>query len=102
MKQDLKDWEIRQYYEREDIQDKILEVGKFREVVPSYGDHYGHRPDTVNFQGDLEGFVESGMVELHGSVERWRNPLLIDKADSNDSIRKGWDLVMDIDCDQSL
>ncbi|MFB6147990.1 MAG: hypothetical protein ABEJ66_03830, partial [Candidatus Nanohaloarchaea archaeon] len=63
---------------------------------------YGKRPDAINFPGDFSQLVEDGAVAFHASVERWRNPLLIDNVNDLDDLREGWDLVMDIDCDQSF
>jgi hypothetical protein len=45
--------------------------------------------------------VENGAVAFHASVERWRNPLMIDSVDL-DRLRERWDLVIDIDCDHSF
>ncbi|MFB6144602.1 MAG: DNA primase small subunit domain-containing protein [Candidatus Nanohaloarchaea archaeon] len=96
------DWKIRQYYEQEEVQEHIIEVAEYREVAPTYPQGYGRRPDAINFLGDFEQFVENGAVAFHASVERWRNPLLIDEANDHDNLRKGWDLVFDIDCDYSI
>lgn len=102
MREDLKKWKVRQYYEKEEVQERILDISEYREVVPTYENTFGRRPDTINFKGDLDEFIENGAISFHGSVEKWRNPLLIDKTDDNDSIRKSWDLVIDIDCDESI
>lgn len=95
------DWKIRQYYSRDGVQERMLGNAEYREMVPTYESGFGHRPDAVNFPGDLEQFVEDGAVAFHGSVEHWRNPLLIDESDQ-DALRSGWDLVIDIDCDPSF
>jgi len=99
---ELKEWQIRQYYEQEELQEKILEIAEYREIVPTYPNGYGQRPDAVNFQGDFQQFVENGAVAFHSSVERWRNPLLIDQVSDLDNLREIWDLVIDIDCDESF
>lgn len=96
------DWKIRQYYEQEEVQEHIIETAEYREVAPTYPQGYGRRPDAINFRGDFEQFVEDGAVAFHSSVERWRNPLLIDEANDHDNLRQGWDLVIDIDCDYSI
>ncbi|EGQ43504.1 MAG: eukaryotic-type DNA primase, catalytic small subunit [Candidatus Nanosalina sp. J07AB43] len=96
------DWKIRQYYEQEEIVEKFLDLGQYREVVPTYENGYGRRPDAINFPGDFEQFVEEGAVAFHASVERWKNPLLIDSVSNLDDLRKNWDLVLDIDCDDSF
>ncbi|MFB6208203.1 MAG: DNA primase small subunit domain-containing protein [Candidatus Nanohaloarchaea archaeon] len=97
-----REWKIRQYYQQEELKEHIMEVAQYREVAPTYPKGYGKRPDAINFPGDFDQFVENGAVAFHASVERWRNPLLIDSVSNMDDLRKGWDLVMDIDCDHSF
>lgn len=96
------DWKIRQYYEKGEIVQKFLKLGQYREVVPTYEHGYGRRPDAINFPGDFEQFVENGAVAFHASVEQWKNPLLIDSVSDLDDLRENWDLVLDIDCDESF
>lgn len=96
------EWRIRQYYQQEELIDFITEVAEYREVAPTYPNGYGKRPDAINFRGDFEQLVENGAVAFHASVERWKNPLLIDNVDNLDDLRTGWDLVIDIDCDHSF
>ncbi|MFB6203456.1 MAG: DNA primase small subunit domain-containing protein [Candidatus Nanohaloarchaea archaeon] len=96
------DWRIRQYYEQDELRDRVMEVVKYREVAPTYPSGYGKRPDSINFPGDFDQFVQDGAVAFHASVERWQNPLLIDQVSNLDDLRTGWDLVMDIDCDESF
>ncbi|MFO7793576.1 MAG: hypothetical protein R6V35_01215, partial [Candidatus Nanohaloarchaea archaeon] len=98
----MKDWQIRQYYEQEELQEKILELAEYREVAPTYPNGYGTRPDAINFPGDFMQFVENGAEAFHFSVERWRNPLMIDQVSDLDNLRENWDLVIDIDCDDSF
>jgi hypothetical protein len=96
------DWKIRQYYEQDELVERFLELGQYREVVPTYEQGYGKRPDAINFPGDFQQFVENGAVAFHASVEQWRNPLLIDSVSDLDDLRENWDLVLDIDCDKSF
>jgi hypothetical protein len=96
------DWKIRQYYEQDELIERFLELGQYREVVPTYEQGYGKRPDAINFRGDFEQLVENGAIAFHASVERWRNPLLIDSVSDLDDLRESWDLVLDIDCDESF
>lgn len=96
------DWKIRQYYEQQELIDKVVKLAEYREVAPTYPNGYGQRPDAVNFPGDFEQFVDNGAVAFHFSVEHWRNPLLIDNVEDHDRLRQGWDLVIDIDCDYSF
>ncbi|MCJ7479091.1 MAG: hypothetical protein MUP63_02830 [Candidatus Nanohaloarchaeota archaeon QJJ-7] len=92
---------VKDYYLREDVTEEVVRISEEREVAPTFPYGYGSRPDAVNFPGDFKQFVEDGAVAFHGSVERWRNPMLIDETDSDD-LREGWDLIMDIDCDEDL
>lgn len=98
----MKEWQIRQYYEQEELVDKVVEMAEYREFIPTYPESYGHRPDAVNFPGDFLQFVEDGAVSFHMSVERWRNPLMIDEVSNLEKLRESWDLVIDIDCDDSF
>lgn len=93
---------IKEYYKQDAIVEEMVRVAEFREFAPTYPWGYGSRPDAVNFPGDFLSFVEEGAVAFHGSVEIWKNPHLIDTVDNHDNIRTGWDLVMDIDCDESM
>lgn len=102
MEHDLKDWQIRQYYEQDALKQKFLEISEYREVVPTYKNGYGKRPDAINFPGDFDQFVENNAIAFHASVERWKNPLLIDQVSELDNLRTQWDLVLDIDCDDSF
>ncbi|MFB6199976.1 MAG: DNA primase small subunit domain-containing protein [Candidatus Nanohaloarchaea archaeon] len=101
-KEKPQDWKIRQYYQQEEVKQRAVKLAEYREVAPTYPQGYGKRPDAINFPGDYEQLVENGAVAFHFSVEKWRNPLLIDKVDDKDKLRRGWDLVIDIDCDESF
>jgi len=96
------DWKIRQYYQQDELVQRVVKLAEYREVTPTYSNGYGQRPDAVNFPGDFDQFVEDGAVAFHFSVEHWRNPLLIDNVEDHDRLRQGWDLVIDIDCDYSF
>ena len=102
MEHELKDWQIRQYYEQEPLKDRFLEISEYREIVPTYQNGYGKRPDAINFPGDFDQFVENDAIAFHASVEQWKNPLLIDQVSELDNLRTNWDLVLDIDCDDSF
>ncbi len=96
------DWKIRQYYEQQELIERMVKVAEYREVAPTYENGYGRRPDAINFPGDFKQFVDDGAVAFHSSVEKWRNPLLIDQVKNLDNLREGWDLIIDIDCDHSF
>ncbi len=92
---------IKRYYLREEIVEEMVRLSRYREFAPTYPRGYGERPDSVNYENDFKSYVEKGAVAFHGSVELWNNPLLIDKVD-HEKLRKGWDLVIDIDSDAGL
>ncbi len=93
--------QVKEYYRRDDVTAKMVRIAADREVAPTYPYGYGTRPDAVNLPGDFRRFVDEGAIAFHGSVERWKNPMLIDEMDADD-LRTGWDLIMDIDCDADL
>src|SRR3989344_797185 len=93
------DVEILKYYSRKDVQKKILESAKDREIGVKYGKDggFGKRPDVLQFENDILELVKGGATSFHVSEERWKNPLLIETGMSKsqlDNIRKGWDLCL--------
>ncbi len=89
------------YYSNEKIINALYEASKDREVQIWINELRGKRPDSVNFPGDILAFIKQGMTSVHISVERWKDPMKLrtgmTKAEL-DSLRKGWDLILDIDC----
>lgn len=90
------------YYSRPDIKKAIFDFSKDREVVPSYMmEGFGKRPDTMQYPGDIFELVKRGATSFHCSEELWEDPLKI-STDLNEKqmneLRKGWDLLLDIDC----
>jgi len=59
------DWKIRQYYQQNELVERIVKLAEYREVTPTYSNGYGQRPDAVNFPGDFDQFVEDGAVAFH-------------------------------------
>ncbi len=90
------------FYKRKDIQDALVKYAEDREVAVRFGDRgFGKRPDTLQYISDILEFAKRGATSFHCSEERWHNPLQIDnqqKQSEKDDLRKGWDLVLDIDC----
>jgi hypothetical protein len=88
------------YYSRKDIQNVIFEFCKDRETVPRYGEGFGKRPDILDFPTDIINFVRKGATSFHCSEELWKAPLQLSTSlsqkETND-LRKGWDLLIDID-----
>ena len=90
------------YYKREDIQSAVLSCAGDKEVAVSFGlKGFGKRPDILKYPRDVLEFVKSGASSFHCSEELWFNPLQLNpglKKEELDSLRKGWNLVLDIDC----
>jgi hypothetical protein len=98
---DLKKEEIVAYYSRGDIQEEIFRESKDREIAVRYAEGgFGKRPDILQFKNDVMELAKQGVSSFHMSEERWNNPLDL-KTGMNrkqlDELRKGWDLVFDID-----
>lgn len=85
------------YYRRKDIRKAIFEESKGREVVPRYVDSFGKRPDSLEYENDLIGWIDKGATSFHCSEERWKNPMEIGEKNIDD-LRIGWDLILDVDC----
>ncbi|MDP3916968.1 MAG: hypothetical protein Q8Q42_01630 [Nanoarchaeota archaeon] len=89
------------FYARRDIQDAIIEVSKDREVAVCYnGESFGKRPDILQYPSDVLELARKGVTSFHISEERWQNPLEIItgmRRKELDSLRIGWDCVLDID-----
>ena len=89
------------YYKRKDIQDEIIYNAKDREVVARFNDKFGNRPDILQYPRDILELAKQGATSFHASEELWRSPLQLDptmRKRDLENLRKGWDLVLDIDC----
>jgi hypothetical protein len=86
------------HYSREDVQQALLALGRGREVIGVFrGGGFGTRPNVILYPKDIEQMVRSGVQEFHTSLERWSNPMGL-RADNYEELRAGWDLILDIDC----
>jgi hypothetical protein len=89
------------YYSRKEIKEQIVFNSQNREVSAMLGlNKFGKRPDTIQFDNDVLEMVKRGATSFHLSEEHWRNPLELKPGMSKkdlDNLRKGWDLVLDID-----
>ena len=88
------------YYSRADIQKALFAFSANREVVPRYFEGFGHRPDALQYQGDIFELVKKGATSFHCSEELWSDPLKISTSMTPkklDELRIGWDLLLDID-----
>ncbi len=91
----------REYYSRKDIQKEIALFSNSREVIPRYTDNFGKRPDTINYINDIIALVKKGVTSFHSSEELWNDPLQLNtemNSEKMNNLRKGWDLILDIDC----
>jgi len=90
------------WYKRKDVQEVLVAQAADKEVVGSYGGKgYALRPDILRFPGDVLAQVQNGVTSFHVSEEIWENPLQLEPTLPKKELsrmRKGWDLVLDIDC----
>lgn len=89
------------YYKRKEIQEEIINNAMDREVATRFNDHFGKRPDILQHEGDILELVKQGATSFHASEELWHSPLRLTpeiKRRELEDLRKGWDLVLDIDC----
>ncbi|MBI4453747.1 hypothetical protein HY636_03830 [Candidatus Woesearchaeota archaeon] len=93
---------ILKHYKRKDIQEALLSSSKDREVSVRFGENgFGKRPDVLNYPNEILEFAKQGVTSFHVSEEHWNNVLALKPELSKrelDELRKGWDLVLDIDC----
>ena len=89
------------YYKRKDVQKLILEHSRDKEIGTRFNDSFGKRPDALTYENDILEVAKNGVTSLHCSEELWINPLQLNsnlKRNELDDLRKGWDLILDIDC----
>ena len=90
------------HYKRSDIQEAMVRAAEDKEIAVKYGDKgFGKRPDVLRNPRDVIEFAKNGSTSFDCSEELWTNPLLIEtgkRKEDLDQIRKGWDLILDIDC----
>ncbi|MBN2043266.1 MAG: hypothetical protein JW754_05695 [Candidatus Aenigmarchaeota archaeon] len=90
---------IADYYCRQDVQDAMIKFGKDREVVGVFrSGSFSSRPNVILYPKEIMAMVRTGVIEFHSSVERWRQPMSL-RSDNYESLRKGWDLLFDMDCE---
>ena len=89
------------YYKRREIQEEVIKAATNREIAVRYEDNFGNRPDVLNNPNDILELAKQKATSFHASEELWSNPLQLSpnmKKHEIDSLRIGWDLVLDIDC----
>ena len=89
------------FYKRNDIQEEIVKQAKDKEVAFCFGDRFGKRPEILAYPRDVLELAKQKITSFHCSEELWNNPLQLRtnmRKQEQDALRKGWDLVLDIDC----
>ena len=89
------------FYKRKDIQDAMLEHAWNKEIAVRYGNGFGKRPDILTYPDEILELAKQGVTSFHCSEELWDDPLYISSdliRKELDELRKGWDLLLDIDC----
>jgi len=89
------------YYKRRDIQEAMVAHAKDKEISFRYDEFFGKRPDILAYPQDVLELAKQKMTSLHCSEELWTNPLQLStslKKEELEVLRKGWDLMLDIDC----
>lgn len=88
------------YYSQPEVRKAIFKFSKDRECIPKYFEVFGKRPDTFQYEGDILEQVKKGATSFHCSEELWEDPFEVSTEMSRpefDSLRIGWDLLLDID-----
>ncbi len=93
--------DLLKYYSRRDVKKAISTISENREISVKFGDNgFGKRPDVIQFDNDVYEFAKKGATSFHISEELWNNPLSIKTGMQKrelDELRKGWDLILDVD-----
>ncbi|MBU2561283.1 MAG: hypothetical protein KKD17_03220 [Nanoarchaeota archaeon] len=95
---------VLKHYKRVEVQNEIVRAAQNKEAVGSFGGKgYAKRPDVLIYPNDVMEQVKNGVTSFHLSEELWSNPQRIStemKKQEYETLRIGWDLVLDIDCPQ--
>jgi DNA primase catalytic subunit len=90
------------HYSNPGVMKEITRVSQDREVgIIMQGGHFGKRPDIIQFPKEVEAMARRGATSFHISQERWFDPMQLSQNSTKrdlDDLRKGWDLIIDIDC----
>ncbi|MFH1174667.1 MAG: hypothetical protein V1725_06030 [archaeon] len=89
------------YYTRPLVKAMLVAEAADKEVGVMYGESFGKRPDVLLHDQDVVEFAKQHATSFHASEEIWHNPLLLSptlRRQELDQARKGWDLILDIDC----
>lgn len=90
------------FYKQQKIRDALVAQAVDKEVsVMLHGNIFGKRPDVLSYANDVLELAKKKASSFHCSEELWFNPLSIRtgmKRHELDELRRGWDLILDIDC----
>ena len=89
------------FYKRTDIRKEIVRFAQEKEIAIRYKEYFGRRPDVLMYEEDVLELAKKKATSFHCSEELWTNPLSLRsdiKPKEMDELRKGWDLILDIDC----
>ena len=90
------------YYKRLDVQKALVSHAEDKEISGCFNmQGFSKRPDIFEYSGDVLEMVKRGATSFHCSEELWNNPLNLSSNLTRkqlDNLRKGWDLILDIDC----
>jgi DNA primase catalytic subunit len=89
------------FYKRKDIREELVRQAKDKEVAFRFDEAFGKRPEVLTYPNDVLELAKQRVTSFHCSEELWKNPLQLSstlRKEELDALRKGWDLVLDIDC----
>jgi hypothetical protein len=89
------------HYKRADVQAELIEHSLNKEIAARFNERFGKRPDILMYENDVMELAKKGATSFHCSEELWNNPLHLRPLMSRkelDELRSGWDLVLDVDC----
>lgn len=89
------------WYKRPEVQQQLVDHAQDKEVTPRFSQSMGKRPDVLAYPNDVLELAKKGASSFHASEELWHNPLALKpgmKREELDALRKGWDLLIDVDC----
>ncbi len=89
------------FYKRKEVKQALLIQAKDKEIAIRFQEYFGKRPDALLYTEDVLELAKKKATSFHCSEELWTNPLNISsdlKPAELNAMRKGWDLILDIDC----
>lgn len=89
------------HYKRREVQEALIQHAQQKEVSVRYDESFGKRPDILLYPREVLELALQNATSFHASEELWDNALALSSNLSRkelDSMRVGWDLVLDIDC----